>query len=71
MLLRQGQPIEAVSRYLGHSDLAITMKHYADIAKQRATVDLSALMPVEVADFPSPPARAQGTGRKSPLRSTA
>jgi integrase len=53
LLLKQGQPIEAVSRYLGHSTLQITMKHYADIAKRRATVDLSALMPAEVADFPA------------------
>lgn len=52
LLLKQGQPIEAVSRYLGHSTLQITMKHYADIAKRRATVDLSALMPADVAEFP-------------------
>ena len=69
MLLRQGQPIEAVSRYLGHSDLAITMKHYADIAKQRATVDLSALLSAELVEFPSAP--APGAGRKSPARRTA
>ncbi len=53
LLLKQGQPIEAVSRYLGHSTLQITMKHYADIAKRRATVDLSALRPAEVAEFPA------------------
>ena len=68
MLLRQGQPIEAVSRYLGHSDLKITMKHYADIAKRRATVDLSALMPADVAEFP--PA-APATAASSPARRTA
>ena len=51
LLLKQGQPIEAVSRWLGHSTLQITMKHYADVAKRRATVDLSALMPADVAEF--------------------
>jgi integrase len=44
LLLKQGQPIESVSRYLGHGTLQITMKHYADITKQRAAVDLGALM---------------------------
>jgi integrase len=62
LLLKQGQPIEAVSRYLGHSTLQITMKHYADIAKRRATVDLSALMPADVAEF-QPAARAAEASR--------
>jgi integrase len=57
LLLKQGQPIEAVSRYLGHSTLQVTMKHYADIAKRRATVDLSALMSADVVKFPNAAAR--------------
>lgn len=44
LLLKQGQPIEAVSRYLGHTTIQITMKHYADIAKRRASVEIGALL---------------------------
>jgi len=71
LLLKQGQPIEAVSRYLGHSTLQVTMKHYADIAKQRATVDLSSLLSKDVRPFPTP--RSGGrkpvrTGGASPVK---
>lgn len=53
LLLKQGQPIEAVSRYLGHSSIQITMAHYADIAKQRATVNMMALFQVVSAETTS------------------
>ncbi len=54
ILLKQGQPIESVSRYLGHSTIGITLAHYADLNKRRATVDMAALMPAAapVAEFP-------------------
>ena len=64
LLLKQGQPIELVSRYLGHSAIAITLKHYADF-KERAKVDLASLMPAEIVDFPGAAADAE---RESPAK---
>jgi hypothetical protein len=57
------QPIQT-----DHAAIPITTKHYADIAKRHATVDLSALMPADVAEFqPAAPA----TGASSHARRTA
>ena len=45
ILLMQGVPIEAVSRFLGHANIAITIKLYADLLKgRRATMKVAALM---------------------------
>ena len=69
LLLKSGAPIESVSRYLGHSEIGITLKIYADQTKQRVSVDTGALLgAANVAQFPPPPAgpikRAKTTKRR-------
>ena len=67
ILLKQGQPIESVSRYLGHSTIGITLKHYADLTKRRASVDLAALLPAEnIAPLPTALNAAAETPRRVP-----
>jgi integrase len=78
ILLKQGQPIESVSRYLGHSTIGITLKHYADLTKRRATVDMAALMPLvdntKSLHFPGPveegPKKTAPINKKLPRRLT-
>jgi integrase len=44
ILIRQGKGIEFVSKYLRHSDIAITLKYYADLTQNRTSIDLGSLL---------------------------
>jgi integrase len=53
ILIRQGAGIEYVAKYLRHSDIKVTLKHYSDLTQNRTAVDLGALLPpVEPVKFP-------------------
>ena len=53
ILIRQGQGIEYVAKYLRHSDIKVTLKHYSDLTQNRTAVDLGALLPApEPVKFP-------------------
>ncbi len=53
ILIRQGAGIEYVAKYLRHSDIKVTLKHYSDLTQNRTAVDLGALLPApEPVKFP-------------------
>lgn len=75
ILIRQGQGIEYVAKYLRHSDIKVTLKHYSDLTQNRTAVDLGALLPApEPVKFPplevvpAPKAQAKGNAKKAATR---
>jgi integrase len=75
ILIRQGQGIEYVAKYLRHSDIKVTLKHYSDLTQNRTAVDLGALLPPpELVKFPplealsSPEVQTKGKAKKAGAR---
>jgi len=75
ILIRQGKGIEFVSKYLRHSDIKVTLRHYSDLTQNRTAVDLGALLPAPApVKFPplevvtAPKAQAKAKAKKAAAR---